>query len=172
MGARAAMKDVAALLFAGGLTIETEKMDGAGGLAVRTVVQIDGDMIVYVDADIGILSDEWRRHSEELRERISAAGDAVRQIENRILDVALVTVCIVGYGLTWIAGLESSWGIEWWGPPAGAIAYRVASTYLFPGLGAGVGKFVLRLGKNRLLRVVGLERRSVFADHTDRLDLA
>ena len=155
-------KDLVDLLFAGGLTVETPRHDKPDCLSVRTVIQVDGDIIIYIDPGVDVNSADWIAHMNEVRQRISSVAYSVGIFQKVIHRALFVVVTAAGYLATWAVGVDSSWGIEWWGPIMGALVIRSFLARIVPGFASGVLQFLLRLVGKRGRSFLGFGSRLAY----------
>ena len=158
--------DLIAGVRAGGVTIETAHRNEPERVACRTVVQLDGDMLVYVDPGIESDSPEWLMHEKEARIRIRRMARAVRQLTNGIhLCIAMGTMGTVYVG-GHVSGLDIGASVEIWGSIVVSLALQLGLTRLFPKVAPQLAGWLLGETSRRWKRLAGFEHREEFQRRT------
>ena len=160
------ISDLIASVKAGGVTIETEYGNQPKHLACRTVVQLDGDMMVYVDPKVESDSPEWRMHERETKTRIRRMAIVVRRFTNGL------HLCIFGFTTTLVyfggrmCGLDTTVYIEIGGPIVSGLVLQLGLTRLFPQVAPRLLGWLLSGISRRLKRLAGFEQREDFLRRT------
>ena len=155
-----AVRDLVDGLKAGGVTIETE-MPGQGEaplpgrprrLLIRTVVQLDGDMLVFIDPAIDVDSPEWVAHTRQIRRRIGTMASGI----DNLVDLCASGVSIV-WMLYWLVGLVrfTSWTDALWN----------GIWILF---GPAVYEAIIRYGAPPIAKLILARKRARWAPKGDR----
>jgi len=71
----------------GGVVIETPAIPGGSDIAMRSLLQYDGDHVLWVNSQFGDEEAIRHRHFESLKQTISAIKDAQRYLERVIREI-------------------------------------------------------------------------------------
>ena len=105
------ISDLVSAIRAGGVTIETTNHAKPDVIACRTLLQLDGDMMVYGDKTISSSSPEWIEHVREIDARVAAMSDAFSQFTDMAHYVVTSFFSVVAIAV----GCSSSlWTGNWW----------------------------------------------------------
>ena len=158
----AGLADLIGSIRAGGVTVETTFRKKPNWIACRTIVQIDGDIVVYVDPSMSASSPEWIEHVGEVQTRISSMSGAIHKTTNtaaRILTLLFTSFSLLTGGI-WAAQTGNWLGLG--GPLILGLAFHLILKRFFPQYVAWTVKHILHFVTKRVKRLTGLELRAEY----------
>ena len=126
------------------------------------MIQLDGDMVVYVDPSISANSPEWVEHVGEIQTRISSMTRAIHKTTNtaaRILTLFFTSFSLLPGGM-WAIQTGDWLGVV--GPLILGLVFHFVLKCFFPQCIAWTVKHLLHFATKRVKRLTGLELRAEY----------
>lgn len=160
------ISDLVSAVKAGGVTVETAYENDPGHLAYRTVIQLDGDMMVYVDPRIRSDSPEWSMHERETKTRVRKMAVAAKGLTIGISVCTAGSMMFIFYLGGQMFELDTEIAIEVWGSIVGGVVLQLGLTWLFPQIVPELVGWLLKGISHRWRRLAGFEQRDEFLRRT------
>ena len=160
------MRDLVALIRAGGLTINTTSSQTSEHILCRTVIQLDGDIVAYVDPSITFDSPEWQAHLREIETRISSIARVFREATRAAR--YFLTICFATIALS-LGGISTYQASLWIGlgiPALLSILVHFGFQRVFPTAVTWLGGVVLGVVAKRIKHFGGLESQEEYGLRT------
>ena len=160
------LRDLTLLIRAGGLTINTASPQASEQILCRTVIQLDGDIVAYVDPTITADSPEWHAHLREVETRISSVAEVFRETTRAARYLLTFAFAIIALSL---GGISTHLVSVWIGlgiPLLLSILVHFGLQRLFPTAVTWLGGFVLGVVAKRIKHLGGLESQEEYGLRT------
>ena len=156
------LSDLIAIVRAGGVTVETALRKNSNRIACRTIIQLDGDMVVYLDPMITPHSSEWIEHLKEIETRILS----ITKIISRATDIAryiltlFLSILLFGF---------SAYQMNIWiglGSLILSFLFHFGMERLFPKVSSRIGGSFMCFFATRINTFSGLESRAEYGNRS------
>ena len=157
-----ALRDVVALIRAGGVTINTTAPQTSEHLLCRTVIQIDGDIVAYVDPSVTFDSPEWHAHLRQIEARILNIASVFREATGAARYLLTIGFATIALSLGGVSTYEVNNWIGLGIPVMLSILAHFGLQRIFPTAVTWLGGVVLGVVARRIKHFGGLESQEEY----------
>ena len=160
------VRDLVEFIRAGGLTVNTTSPQTAEHVLCRTVIQLDGDIVAYVDPSVTADSPEWHAHLREIESRISSIARVFRKTTRAARYFLTVGFATMALSLGGISTYQVDIWIGLGVPVLLSILVHLGLQRVFPTAVTWLGGVILGVVAKRIKHFGGLESQKEYGLRT------